>query len=239
MAGISRRRFLVGSTRAAAAGAVYPVFSQTNHEKSPFKIAVISDELSQDFEHACSVISKEFGLQWVELRAMWGKNLQSLSDAELSQAETILAKYSLQVTDIASPLFKVDWPGAPRSQFSPKNDSFHADFDFKQQQEVLERSIALAKRFKTYRVRCFDFWRLDDVKPYRAAINAKLLEAANTCGQQSILLVIENEFECNTATGREAAATLAAIPSPHFFLNWDAGNAVMAGGVGIIFPPLG
>jgi sugar phosphate isomerase/epimerase len=226
---ISRRRFLAGAAMTAAAGVAYPIFGQVTRHKSPFKVAVISDEISQDFDHACSVISKEFELQWVELRGMWGKNLQALSDTELSQAEAILAKYNLQVTDIASPLFKVDWPGAPRSKFSPKNDSFKADFDFKQQQDVLERSIALAKRFKTSRVRCFDFWRLDDVKPYREAINAKLLEAANTCGQQGVLLVIENEFECNTATGREAAATLAAIPSPHFFLNWDAGNAVMAG----------
>jgi sugar phosphate isomerase/epimerase len=229
MTAISRRRFLAGSAMAAVAGAVYPMCGQTNHEKPPFKIAVISDEISQDFDHACSVISKEFELHWVELRGMWGKNLLSLSEAELSRAETILEKYDLRVTDIASPLFKVDWPGAPQSRFSPKNDSFRADFDFKHQQEVLEQSISLAKRFKTSRVRCFDFWRLDNVKPYRAAINARLLEAANTCGQQGILLVIENEFECNTATGREAAETLAAVPSPHLMLNWDAGNAVMAG----------
>ena len=229
MTSVSRRRFLASSAMTAATLAAFPMFAQRSHEKSPFKIAVISDEISQDFDHACSVISQDFGLHWVELRALWGKNLQSLTDAELSQAEAILAKYKLRVTDIASPLFKVDWPGAPRSRFSPKNDSFRASFDFQQQQEVLERSITLAERFKTQRVRCFDFWRLDDVKPYRAAINAKLLEAANTCGKRSILLVIENEFECNTATGREAAETLAAVQSPHLMLNWDPGNAVMAG----------
>ena len=229
MISVSRRRFLAGSAMTAVSAAAFPMFARKSHGKSPFKIAVISDEISQDFDHACFVASTEFGLQWVELRALWGKNLQSLSDTELTQAEAILSKYSLRVTDIASPLFKVDWPGAPRSRFSPKNDSFRADFTFQQQQEVLERSIALAKRFKTERVRCFDFWRLDDVKPYREAINAKLLEAANTCGKQGILLVIENEFECNTATGREAAKTLAAVQSPHLLLNWDPGNAVMAG----------
>jgi sugar phosphate isomerase/epimerase len=205
------------------------MFGQADHDKSLFKIAVISDEISQDFDHACSMIAKDFRLHWVELRAMWGKNLQNLSDPELSQAEAILMKYGLRVTDIGSPLFKTDWPGAPRSKFSPKNDSFRASFDFKLQQEVLERSIAMAKRFKTQRVRCFDFWRLDDVKPYRAAINAKLREAADTCGKQGTLLVIENEFECNTATGREAAETLAAVKSPHLMLNWDPANAVMAG----------
>ncbi len=197
--------------------------------KSPFKIAVISDEISQDFDHSCSVIAREFGLQWVELRSMWGKNLQNVSPDEITRAQKILAKYSLRVTDIGSPLFKTDWPGAPRSSFSPKNDAFRADFNFKQQDEVLERSLSLSKQFNTNIVRCFDFFRLDDVKPYRADINAKLLAAANTCGKQGRLLVLENEFECNTATGREAVTTLAAVQSPHLMLNWDPGNAVMAG----------
>jgi sugar phosphate isomerase/epimerase len=41
--------------------------------------------------------------------------------------------------------------------------------------------------------------------------------------------LLENEFACNTATGREAARTLNAIQSPHLALNWDPGNAVMRG----------
>ena len=78
-------------------------------------------------------------------------------------------------------------------------------------------------------MRCFDFWRIDDVKPYRKAINAKLQEAAEFAAKQDVLLVLENEFECNTATGREAAVTLAGVPSRNLALNWDPGNAVMRG----------
>jgi sugar phosphate isomerase/epimerase len=211
----------------AVAGFAAPSFVKAG--TSTFKVAVITDEISQDFDHACSVAANEFGMQWVELRGMWNKSLQALSDSEIAEALKILAKYKLEVTDIASPLFKVDWPGAPRSQHSPKKDSSDTEKDFKAQDEVLERSIALAKQFKTNKVRCFDFWRLDDVTPYRAAIDAKLHDAATACGKQDILLVIENEFACNTATGREAAKTLAAVPSPHFAMNWDPGNAVMRG----------
>jgi sugar phosphate isomerase/epimerase len=201
-----------------------------NGSKSPFKISVISDEISGDFDHACSVIANEFGLQWVEIREMWGKNLQALSDAEIAEAQKILAKYKLQVTDIASPLFKVDWPGAPKSQYGSKADMHGADeVAFKKQDEVLERSISLAKQFKTDKIRCFDFWRLDNVAPYRAAINEKLRSAAEICGKEGLLLVLENEFACNTATGREAVKVLAAIPTPHLALNWDPGNAVMRG----------
>jgi sugar phosphate isomerase/epimerase len=104
-----------------------------------------------------------------------------------------------------------------------------AETTFKQQDEILEKAIGLAKQFNTDKVRCFDFWRLDDVAPHRAAIDDKLRSAAEAAGKQGILLVLENEFECNTATGREAARTLNAIQSPHLALNWDPGNAVMRG----------
>ena len=101
--------------------------------------------------------------------------------------------------------------------------------DFKKQDELLERSIALAKQFDTGKVRIFDFWRLDDIAPYREAMDEKLRSAAEIAGKQGILLVLENEFECNTASGREAARTLGAVPSTHFALNWDPANAVMRG----------
>jgi L-ribulose-5-phosphate 3-epimerase len=196
---------------------------------SPFRVAVINDEISQDFAHACEVVAKDFGLQWIELRGMWNKNLLHLDANEIAEARRILEKFQLRVTDIASPLFKVDWPGAPQSKFSPKRDQFQADFTFDQQNDVLDRSIALAKAFRTDRVRCFDFWRLDDVSPYRAAINEKLAAAAKTAGEKGITLVLENESACNTATGAEASKVLAAIADPHLMLNWDPGNAAAHG----------
>jgi len=198
--------------------------------KSPFKIAVINDEISQDFDHVCYVIAHDFGLSWIELRSTWGKNTMDLSDAQIGDAQKILAKYNLQVTDIASPLFKTDWPGAPLSPYSSKGDMHGAvDVAFKQQDELLERAIARAKQFNTEKVRCFDFWRLDDIASYRAAIDEKLSSAAEVAGGQGILLVLENELACNTATGREAARTMNAVQSPNFALNWDPTNAVMRG----------
>jgi sugar phosphate isomerase/epimerase len=197
--------------------------------KSPFRVAVINDEISQDFGHACEVASKEFGMEWIELRGMWNKNLLKLDAKEIAEARLILEKYKLRVTDVACPLFKVDWPGAPRSKFSPKRDEFNADFTFDQQPEVLERCIELAKAFQTDRVRFFDFWRLDDQAPYRTAINDKLREAAATAAKSRIILLLENEMACNTATAAESAKVLAAVKSENFMLNWDPGNAAAAG----------
>ncbi|PYX27050.1 MAG: sugar phosphate isomerase [Acidobacteria bacterium] len=195
-----------------------------------FRLAVINDEITQDFEKACQIVAGDFGLRWIELRSMWDKNVTVLSAKEVADAKKILDKHKLQVTDIASPLFKTDWPGAPRSSQSETRDQFKADFDSSAQDKLLERCISLARSFNTDRIRCFDFWRLDDQKPYRAAINAKLQQAAERCAKDKIILLLENEMSCNTATGEESAALLKAIPNRNFMLNWDPGNAAALAG---------
>jgi L-ribulose-5-phosphate 3-epimerase len=222
----SRREFLGGL---AAAGAISALPSTSSSAQSvppscPFRLSVINDEISQDFDHACSVAANDFGLHWIELRSMWSKNVTDLNASELTEANRILKKYHLRVTDIASPLYKVDWPGAPRKK-DQERDQFHADTDFSRQDVLLAHCIELTRTFSTDRVRCFDFWRLDDQAPYRDAINNQLRQAAETCAKSNVILILENEMSCNTGTGEEAAAVLKAIPNKNFMLNWDPGNA--------------
>lgn len=197
----------------------------------PMKLAVVTDELSQDFARACQIASGEFGMQFVELRSLWNKNIVNLDAPELAEVHRILQANRLSVIAITGPLFKVDWPGAPKSKFSVPHDQFGANFAFDQQDEVLERSLALAKEFKTDRVRCFDFWRLDDQAPHRAGIHQKLRDTAAKAGNKGITLILENEYACNTATAAESAETLKAVGSAYFMLNWDPGNAAMRGEV--------
>jgi L-ribulose-5-phosphate 3-epimerase len=228
----SRRNFLAALCGAGAASLIcrsgsgaspWPAIS------SRFKLSVITDEISQDFGHALEVATKEFGLAYVELRGLWNKNIINLDEKEVAEAKRLLEKFEVQVTDIASPLFKTDWPGAPVSTYSPKKPQFGADYTFRQQAEGLERSIAAAKALGTDRVRCFDFWRLEDPKPFREAMDAKLRDTAAQVAGMNITLLLENEFACNTATGAEAGRTLKAVQSPNLKLNWDPGNAAYRG----------
>ena len=190
-----------------------------------FNVSVLSDEISQDLGRALEVASKEFGLGYVDLREVNKKNIMSWDAKEVAEARSLLEKYRVRVACIASPIFKVDWPGAPRSKFSPTGAEFGASFKFEQQDELLERSFELARAFNTDRIRIFDFWRLDDQAPYREAIDAKVREAAVKAGKRGLTLVIENEMACNTATGAESARLLNAIKEPALELNWDPGNA--------------
>ena len=116
-------------------------------------------------------------------------------------------------------------PSAPKSPFSPKRDEFGASFTYAQQPELLERAFELASTFNTDRIRIFDFWRLEDQKPHRKAIDEVVRAAAVKAGARGLTLVLENEYACNTATGAEAARLLTAIPEKALQLTWDPGNA--------------
>ena len=60
-------------------------------------------------------------------------------------------------------------------------------------------------------------------------MNDQLQQAAEKLRKIGLILILENEFACNTATGAESAKVLAGVPSPAFMLNWDPGNAAMFG----------
>src|SRR4030095_3254011 len=97
---MNRREFLAG----LGGVALMPVAQST------LKLGVINDEITQDLDHALAV-ARELGLEFVELRAMWNKNLMDLKEDEVKEARRLLTKYGIRVSDIASPFMKVDAPG--------------------------------------------------------------------------------------------------------------------------------
>jgi sugar phosphate isomerase/epimerase len=230
---MKRREWIERSGAVAVSALAFPYAGEFSWAETKlncaFRLSVITDEITQDFGRALEVASQEFALGFVELRGLWNKNIVALDEKEIAEARKLLAQHNLQVTDIASPLFKVDWPGAPKSKYSPQGSSYGASFSFAQQDEVLERAIAMAKSFATNKVRLFDFWRLEEDNPYREAMDGKLRGAAEKAAKEDIVLILENEYECNTATGPEAARTLSAVTARNFKLNWDPGNAAYLG----------
>jgi len=70
-----------------------------------WNLGIISDEISQHFEHAVKVIV-ELGAGYVELRNLWGKNVTELSEQELSQAITLVKSAGLKISNLDSPAFK-------------------------------------------------------------------------------------------------------------------------------------
>jgi sugar phosphate isomerase/epimerase len=190
------------------------------------KLGVINDEITQDLDHALAV-SRELGLQFVELRTMWNKNLMDLKEDEVKEARRLLTKYRIKVSDIASPFMKVDAPGFTTRE--GQRDTFNARFGYKEQPAVLERAMELARVFETDKIRVFSFWRIEKPEQVFDLVVSDLRKAVDKAKKQNIKLVLENEHDCNIATAAETVKLLAAIQDPYLGLNWDPGNAYAAG----------
>src|SRR5258708_38809642 len=124
---ISRRTFL------ATVGAAAALPRGLRAAMPAFNLSVLTDEISQDFAHACEIASREFGMGYVDLREAGGKNIMKWDAAQVADVQKVLERFRLRVACVASPIFKVDWPGAPKSPFSPTRDEFGADFTYAQQ----------------------------------------------------------------------------------------------------------
>ena len=213
---MNRREFLAGFGGMALLPAI----------PSSLKLGVINDEISQDLDHALAV-ARELGLQFVELRAMWNKNLMDLKEDEVKEARRLLTKYGIKASDIASPFMKVDAPGFTTKE--GQRDTFNARFGYKEQPEVLERAMELAKVFETDKIRVFSFWRIEKPAQVFDLVVSDLRKALERAKKQNIKLVLENEHDCNIATAAESVKLLTAIQDPYLGLNWDPGNAYAAG----------
>src|SRR5947208_9549310 len=128
---ISRRTVLTGLAAAAMTRGM-----RLRAASSALRLSVLTDEISQDFGHACEIASREFGMGLVDLREAGGKNLMNWDAAQIADVQAVLDRFKLRVACLATPIFKVDWPEAPKSSFSPKRDEFGASFTFKQQDEL-------------------------------------------------------------------------------------------------------
>ena len=192
------------------------------------KLGIINDEVSDDFARSCELIAS-WGLSHIELRVLWGKNILQLSEEELERAKTLLEEYGLEVTAIASPIFKSPLDGQPRevaADFAlPGSESFGA------QLELLKRACDLCDLFGTRLIRVFTFWDEPWSEALLEATASKLLEAAALAQARDKVLAVENEPVCSVGTGRELAALCRVLQKEdaHLGALWDPGNALAAG----------
>jgi sugar phosphate isomerase/epimerase len=223
------RRRLLQSTLAAVPGAMaYLSSSRPAFGALPFKLGIITDEITQDFEQALDFISS-YSLEYCELRELWKKNIMNLSQDELQRARDLIAKHRLAVSDIGSPIMKYNLPELPARD--EKRDTFRADFTEQDTDRLFDQAFELARFFGTRKVRIFSYWRVSDPEKVYPYVRDRLAKAAEIARRADMLLVLENEHECNIGTGQELGRVLKEINSLHLRGNWDPGNAVMLGEV--------
>ena len=174
-----RRREFVAAGATVALFTAMPSWAATLKQ---FKLGVITDEVTQDFEKALSW-AKGYGLNWVELRFGWNKYVTDFAEDDVKRARELLAKYDMKVSVVDSPYFKTPLPGT-QSRFSEaKADPMQSDFS--QQAAILERAFARAKDFGTDKVRIFSFLRVPDPNMVFDRVAKELEKTAETAKRDS------------------------------------------------------
>lgn len=205
----------------------------------PFRFGAVTDELDEDLERALG-IAREMGMAAVELNSLWGRNIVELADEEIAHVERLLGEGGPRVVAIDPPCFKpcvLDHLPVGRVAEDP---------DVARHLGLLDRSLALARRFNAPYVRVFAFRRSGIVglgnpsprPPDGGAIPEEMLdrvaeglrEAARRAEEAGITLVLENVRSCWANSGVNMAAILEAVDSPALRALWDPGNDFVSGG---------
>jgi len=180
-----------------------------------FKLGVITDEITQDVEKALGV-ARELGLDCIELRGCWNKNVKDLTDSEIRRVQATARAAGLEVVCIASPLFKC-------------NITDEREVD--EHLGLLPRLISITKLFDAEILRGFAFWATENPNQHWNKVVENLRKAAEICQSEGVILALENEHATFVGTGKEAGGALEKVGSKGLMLVWDPGNAFCAGEV--------
>jgi L-ribulose-5-phosphate 3-epimerase len=172
-----------------------------------FKVAVITDEISQEPAVAAAMV-REFGGEGLEIRSVWEKGPHELDAAEAARLKQIVETHGLRICGIASPVFKCHLGVAAEERE-------HLD--------ILRRCMALAHALDTDLVRVFTFWHQPGPPPWEL-IADKFHKPLDLAVQEGITLGVENERSTMAASARRVADFLALMNHHHLHAIWDPGN---------------
>ena len=191
-------------------------------------IAAITDEFSRDLPIALDAMLP-IGMDAVELRVLFGRNIMDLGTDDLNLAQELLAARKMHVIGIASPLLKCVLPGVSEVDASLQQDVFASKHTFEDQPRLTDNAFGLAKRFGAKIVRVFSYWRT--VEPGRCfdAVARALSDLADKAAKEGLTVGLENEHACNIATATESARILEAVQHPNLQLVWDPANCLVSG----------
>lgn len=228
----ARRNFLK-TFLAAPAVALIPARlradSATATALRTFKLGAISDGFSNDFEEALKMM-KGYGLQWVEIRHLWGRVYNTeVSSQDIRRVRSLLDQYGFRVSVVSTALYKCTLPGT-EIVVKEKDAYLYAE-----QMDLLKRAADRAHAWGTETLRGFTFWRVAEPEKIAGRVAEELEKAATVARGEGVRIAIEDEGSCNVRTGHELARLLANVKSPNIGANWDVGNPWFAGEKS--FPP--
>jgi sugar phosphate isomerase/epimerase len=201
------------------------------------QISLITDEISADPETAIE-LGVEWGIRDFELRGFYADRAPNLSAYQVEQLGNILAQYQAKIIAISPGLFKIPYPVGRREEASLAwldQGLFQrwrslADAVKYHCQELLPASFEFAKSLGIERILIFGFHRHGHPPgPAPDEVLEILQDAADQALGTGVQLLVEVEDEFWADTGARTAAMMQALDHPALAVNWDPGNAFMAG----------
>jgi sugar phosphate isomerase/epimerase len=177
-----------------------------------FKLAVISDEVSQDFQTVVNVAA-EYKLNGVEIRSVWDKPPQNLTDEDMAKMKGILDEAGVEVAGIASPFFKCEID-------NEQERGEHLD--------ILKRCIKMAHFFGTNIVRGFAFWKTGRTEELWDTILEYYREPVKIAESEGIFIGLENESSTSLYNAKLTARFIDDVDSANVRAIWDPANETYA-----------
>jgi len=200
-----------------------------------WKLGVITDQVGFDLSRVLRTFYQTYPLRWAEVRylSLRGANRYVYGDAtpaELKQIRQQFEDAGVTVSVLDSAIFKMTLPGTePVGERPAYVDPAHERLD--RQIDDLKRAADAAHALGTNRVRVFTFRRVAHPEKIFDRVVEQVQQAAAIARQHDLVLLVENEYDTNTATGREIAKLFKAIPDRQLMHNWDPCNSYESGEV--------
>ena len=87
-------------------------------------LSAFSDEYADGLVEQCRALNS-FGISYMEMRGVNGKNVSTLTKAEVLDAKRILSDYGIKVSSIGSPLGKIKLDGDVAAHLEMAKPRFH------------------------------------------------------------------------------------------------------------------
>ncbi|MGQ9730788.1 MAG: sugar phosphate isomerase/epimerase family protein [Candidatus Zipacnadales bacterium] len=185
-----------------------------------FKLSVISDEISQDFQRVVEVC-KEYDVPMIEPRSVWEKPPQALTAQDVARMKDLLQAANMSVCCIASPFLKCDLGN---------------DEQYQEHLGILRRCIQIAHALDCRLIRGFTFWKTGPAKDVWQQLLDAYEEPIRILEEEDCYIGIENEASTHIATAAEAEALYKDLNHPRIKAIWDPANEVYADEGELPFP---
>lgn len=145
--------------------------------KDKFLISAFADEYSENFAEQCKAMN-DFGINYIEIRGVNGKNVSVLTSGEVAEAKKVLNDHNLKVSSIGSPIGKI-----------------RLDGDLSAHRDMAKRIFETANEFGAKNIRIFSYY-LPDGKTRdecKTQVFDELYALLNIAGEYGVTLCHENE----------------------------------------------